>query len=329
MNSKAVAFLRPHVFMSGFTAGASGDAIRMVQMNFSNARKAPAKRAFSGMVGRDAPDDVKPQALDFEPPTHFQGHSNERGATFRRRAPDGTKHIEDRAASVSKAVQDITGVSSIAASKNSGISIEQHHVCRPDTPEWIRDDGQLAEFFRRQLEDAGKHGAWELTYGLDRAILVEHYLQNLTDEMIFEDHEEDFRRERDLLGRKQRWTSTVDAVKHRRLRLEAERKALFNPKKWTKNSWRGIVTVSNDSTLWETKYIGIATKRKSSHASGIVEFWGYHNHHEETAEIAADDSFDSWEDLLAMMAKYGITAADVVEDDRKRFSAVTGKWVNY
>ena len=268
------------------------------------------------MVGRDAPADVeKPQAPEFEPPARFQEHAHDH--TLRGRAPVSTDHIHT-GGGISKAVQDVTGVS---VGKNSSIQVEEHHVCRPDTPDWIRDPNQLDEFFSRRFkaggyENAGLNDTWDIEHKLDHAILTEHYLKNYTDELIFDGHKNDFLKERRLLRRSVRWTSSPDAVKQRRLRLEAEREAFFNPKKWTKTSWRGIVAISRDSTLWETKYIGIATKRRKSAASSIVEYWGYHDVHEETAEVVADDIFDSWDDLVAHMAKYGIQPADAVEDKR-------------
>ena len=275
------------------------------------------------MVGRDAPADVeKPQPTELEPSPHFQEHAHER---IRGRRPVGTEHIHV-AGGISTAVQDITGVS-VGTGNNSGIQVEEHHVCRPDTPEWIRDPEQFAAFFRQRLKSQGGYETfgftygldrdkWELTYALDRAILAEHYLKNYTDELIFDGHVESFQKERRNLGHAVRWTSSADALKQRRLRLENEREALFNPKTWTKASWRGIVAISNESTLWETKYIGIATKRKKAKASGIVEYWRYHNTFEETAEVVADDIFNTWNDLAAQMVKYGVQAADVVEDER-------------
>ena len=290
------------------------------------ARK-PAKRAFRSMVGKDAPADVeKPQQpAESEPSPHFQEHAHERGATFRGRIPVGTDHIHT-AGGISKAVQAITGVS---GGKNSGISVEEHHVCRPDTPDWIRDPKQLDEFFSKRLEPQGGSSTWGmthgldfdkhgLTYGLDRAILVEHYLKNYTDKLIFDGNKDSFEKERRLLGRKERWTSSPEAVKQRRLHLENEREAIFNPKKWTKTSWRGIIVISRDSTLWDVKYVGIATRRQKAAASGIVEYWRYHDVHEETAAVVADGIFDSWDELVAHMARYGIEAGDVVEDDRPK-----------
>lgn len=288
--------------------------------------KAPAKRAFRGMVGRDAPADVekpKPQVPEFEPPAHFQEYAHDREISRSRRAPVGTEHIHT-GGGISKAVQDITGVS-VGDGKNSGIQVEEHHVCRPDTPDWIRDSKQLDAFFSERLKAASGYETWGmtygldfnkhgLTYGLDRAILTEHYLKNYTDDLIFDGHKDSFQKERRNLGREVRWTSSADAVKQRRLRLENERESLFNPKKWTKASWRGIIVVSRDSTLWETKYVGIATRSRRCAALKIVDWWGCRNVVEETAEIVADDIFNTWGEIIPWMAKYDIVPEDVVDD---------------
>jgi len=294
------------------------------------ARKAPAKRAFSGMVGRDAPRDVKPKpasddtlsvtSSDF----HFQKEAHDRGSTFRRRDPVGTLHL-NVGGGISKATQDVTGVS-VGDGKNSGLRIEEYGpVCRPDTPDWVRDPAQLDDFFNKRLKVQSGYETWGmtygldfekwgLTYGLDRAILVEHYLKNYTDELIFEGNKGSFQKERRLLGR-ERWTSSVEAVKQRRLRLESEREALYKPKKWTKNSWRGIIIVSRESTMWEIKYIAIATKSRRAAASRIVDYWGYRTKVEETAEIVADEIFDTADDLASWAETYGIASEDVVDDN--------------
>jgi hypothetical protein len=295
----------------------------VVKQTPTRARK-PAKRAFSGMVGRDAPAEVeKPQQpAEIESAPHFQEQAHERGPKFGARAAVGTEHIYTRGG-ISTAVQDITGVS-VGTGKNSGIQVEEHHVCRPDTPDWIRDPKQLDEFFSKRLEAQGgsatwgmTHGLdpdkWGLTYGLDRAILVEHYLKNYTDELIFDGYKDEFQKEPRRLGR-ERWTSSAEAVRQRRFRLESEREAMYNPKRWTKASWRGIVAVSPKSTMWETKYVGIASRSRRISAVNLMDYWNYRDGVGDTAEVVADDIFDTGGELVAWMAKYGIDPDDIGDD---------------
>ena len=145
----------------------------------------PAKRAFSGMVGRDAPAEVeKTDDKKFRhvpiPDQRLQSAQHDPD-NFGAKRPEGTKHIPHGAKGFSKVVQDITGVTS-GDLKNSGIStFDTGGVSRADTPAWIRDPKMLDEFFLRRW-DIG-YGA-KITGALDRLILEDYYLSNHTDELF-------------------------------------------------------------------------------------------------------------------------------------------------
>ena len=116
----------------------------------------PAKRAFSGMVGRDAPAEVeKTDDKKFRhvpiPDQRLQSAQHDPD-NFGAKRPEGTKHIPHGAKGFSKVVQDITGVTS-GDLKNSGIStFDTGAVSRADTPAWIRDPKMLDEFFLRRWD---------------------------------------------------------------------------------------------------------------------------------------------------------------------------------
>src|ERR1700691_4807043 len=123
-------------------------------MNFSNARKAPTKRAFSGMVGREAPaegpSDDKARYVPISE-QRFQSTQHDPD-NFRASRPAGTRHIQHAKTGFAKVVQDITGVNS-GELKNVGLTVFQAGVVsRVDTPDWIKDPKLIDEYFERRLE---------------------------------------------------------------------------------------------------------------------------------------------------------------------------------
>jgi hypothetical protein len=255
----------------------------------SHARKAPVKRAFCGMVGRDVSADVVLEQKELRyAPTSDQRFDEHQFA--------GRKDL-------TKALQ---GVTVFRIEKTADVS-------RADTPDWIRNPKLLDEYFERRSD---LKSGFKITRALDRFILEDYFLFNHTDEIIFETHESSFDEERQVLGRKSRWTSSPDAVKHRRERLLRDRERFYEPPKiWTSSSWRGIL-VSTASGEWGAIELhGIATQKRKRKASRIADFYGLHGRFWEPAEIIADAIFDDRAALDSWAADHGIALDDVIVDD--------------
>jgi hypothetical protein len=279
------------------------------------------------MVGRDTPeaDEEKPR---FVPESELRFQSAQHDAEkFPAKRPVGTQHIGKKSTGFARVVQDTTGVTS-GEMANIGLSVFQAGITsRLDTPEWVRDPKQLDEFFSKRLKAQGgsetwgmTHGldfdTWSLTYGLDRLILQDYFLANHTDEQIFEEHEKRFAEERRALDHKLRWTSSADAVKHRRERLLRDRARFYEPPKvWTQHSWRGIL-VSTASGEWGALQLhGIATNKRRRKASKIADWCGLRGRFREPAEILADTIFDDRAALESWMTDQGIPLDDIIIED--------------
>jgi hypothetical protein len=290
----------------------------MVQMNFSNARKAPAKRAFSGMVGREAPADPKSSddKARYVPASEQRFQSTHHDPdNFRASQPVATRHIQHAKTGFAKVVQDITGVNS-GELKNVGLSVFQAgSVSRTDTPDWIKDPSLIDEYFERRLQQK-THGEFLISRELDRLILTDYFLSNHTDEIIFRDHETNFKKERRKLGRVERWTSSPDAVKHRRDRLLRDRERLYEPPKpWTRSSWRGILASTPSGEWGAPELHGIATQKRKRKASKIADYYGLVGRFQEPAEIIAEPVFEDRPALDSWMTEHGIALDDIITDD--------------
>jgi hypothetical protein len=267
------------------------------------------------MVGRDAPADVEKTDDKFRHVTlseqRFQSAQHDHSIG---RKPEGTKHIPRQGTKISEAVQNITGVS-VGDLENLGITVQAHNITRPDVPDWVRDPKMLDDYFLRR---------WDIGYGskitgaLDRFILEDYYLSNHTDKIIFQEHESSFEEERRVLGRKDRWTSSPDAVKHRREKLLRDRERFYEPPKpWTRSSWRGIL-LSTASGEWGALQLhGIATQKRKRKAAKIADFYGLHGRFWEPAEIIADIEFEDRPALDSWMTDHDIPLDDVTIDDLK------------
>ena len=289
--------------------GATDEAISTITI--SNARK-PKPSSWAEVMGGKKPKwNSRPVRNSDLHTQKVRGDRSLRGG-----APEGTNHLPSAQGSISEVVQDITGTSAME-SKNPGIYIFQAGtVSRLEIPDWVRDDKLIDGYFNLRWEVDVVDEELPLTRALDRLILKEYFLENHTDEMIFEDHKKDFRRERRALGREERWTSSPDAVKHRRDRMLREYKQIFDPqKKWTPTSLRGIIVKSRESTLWETKYIGIVTDKRRRSTAKIVDDMGYYNAFEEPAEVAAEGIFNNRQDLEQWMADHGLRPEDIEADN--------------
>ncbi|MHB8485518.1 MAG: hypothetical protein ACYDCM_07295 [Candidatus Acidiferrales bacterium] len=235
-------------------------------------------------------------------------------------APDGTDHISS-ASGFSRIVQDATGFDKYEAT-NAGITfIDTGDVSRKVelTPKWIRDL-KIHEFIQRRMvkavqldrQDIAK--AWDAGQALDYEILFEFYIGRHSDEQIFQDHEDDFQKERKLLGHNIRWTSSPVAVKHRRERLLRERDALYGVKSkpWTSASWRGVIVsyiASNEDGTRERRTAGFAT-RKRSEALKLAERFGYTGRfYGDRADLIEEEVFDSLDALKAWMQKHDLKEA--------------------
>jgi hypothetical protein len=271
------------------------------------------------MVGREVPAEVaKPadEKVRFIPASEQRFQSAQHDAdNFGAKRPVGTQHIPHGATGFSKVVQDITGVTA-GDLKNSGIStFDTGEVLRADTPNWIRDPKMLDEYFERRSD---LRSGFKITRALDRFILEDYFLSNHTDEIIFQEHESSFDEERRVLGRKSRWTSSQDAVKHRRERLLRDRERFYEPPKtWTRSSWRGIL-VSTASGEWGAIELhGIVTTKRKRKASKIADYYGLVGRFQEPPEIIADAVFDDSLAVDLWMSDHGIARDEVIIDDRK------------
>jgi hypothetical protein len=99
-------------------------------------------------------------------------------------------------------------------------SVERLKRSRPrrNTPWWFPSKYRLLVLNRSKYVHA--------TVCLDAAILWHYYIENRSDAEIFQDLKDQLRTE--ILGRS-RWTSSINALKNRRLRLVSEGDALFGP----------------------------------------------------------------------------------------------------
>jgi hypothetical protein len=123
---------------------------------------------------------------------------------------------------------------------------------RPETPDWLKTR-DLISFIINRLNEEERHNLLHHKIArwaaVDYVILVEYYLRYTTDEEIFEKYNSHLQAEAEG---KRRWTSSVNALKNRRLRLVKEGDAMFG-KKWSplKGHWSSsddaveFVTVSH------------------------------------------------------------------------------------
>jgi hypothetical protein len=233
--------------------------------------------------------------------------------------------------------------------------IDTGSVSRRDTPEWIKDEKSFDEFFDArdrktvQISNEDIIYSWEVGRELDRLILKDYYFGRRSDKQIFEDYQKLFELERhrkidcadfkklfegktlsDLvfelnskgIPRKGRWTISADAVKHRRMRLLREWDALLGTRKaWAENSWRGIIVkhmTYNADGQWYESLGGIATKKQKTKALIVAEDSGYTGRWEgDLADLVAEETFDSWDALVAWMAEHGLQSRDKASKERR------------
>jgi hypothetical protein len=118
---------------------------------------------------------------------------------------------------------------------------------RPESPAWVKAKDLLVTFIKswlgtRECQDLEQEKV-PLWAALDYVILTEYYLQYSTDEDIYEKYEHRLREE---AGGKKRWTSSVNALKNRRLRLVKEGNAMFRANGPIEEADRAQETDRND-----------------------------------------------------------------------------------
>jgi len=287
-------------------------------------------------------DNKNPALKDTVPDSdrRFQTYAND-PALGGGSAPEGTDHIPGAAGNASRVTQDMGG-----SEENIGWStFDTGSVSRRDTPEWIKDEKSFDEFFEArdrktvQISNEDIIYSWEVGRELDRLILKDYYFGRRSDKQIFEDYKNLFELERhrkieradfkelfkgktlfdlvfDLdskgIPKRGRWTVSADAVKHRRMRLLREWDALLGTRKvWVaEKSWRGIIVkhmTYNADGQWYESLGGIATKKQKAKALIVAEDSGYTGRWEgDLADLVAEETFDSWEALVAWMAKFDL-----------------------
>jgi hypothetical protein len=216
--------------------------------------RAPRKRAFIGLVGRNSSEDVLPP-LPSQPPPSLEQFDPERSyretlVRFQQhafdpklRGVDPRKAYDKRWDSLSSELKP-TGPSSREGdpyktsqinSDDPGLGLRmvvmREEGMRLRIPWWIEDDHAFEEFLLHLVNQDKPDDEYRVlkgrelrqAAGLDFNILYEFYFSGREDYEIFDMHEEEFKREK---GR-QRITSSIDAVKKRRQRLVETGNAMF------------------------------------------------------------------------------------------------------
>jgi hypothetical protein len=105
-------------------------------------------------------------------------------------------------------------------------TVTNYESSRHDFPDWVKSD--LVSFIINRLDTRERNDLLRrkvpLWAALDHAILVEYYLLYTPDEEILDKYR--FCLQSEAAGKK-RWTSSVNALKNRRLRLVKEGNAMF------------------------------------------------------------------------------------------------------
>lgn len=306
----------------------------ILTVTIERARK-PKSRTWADLIrdnkNRAQKDPVRDSDLRFE--SHVNDPRFSRGAS-----PEGTDHIPGAAGSASRITQDMGG-----SDENIGWSvIDTGSTNRRDMPEWIKGEKSFDEFFaardRKAVQISNDYviHSWEVGRELDRLILRDYYFGRRSDKQIFEDYKNLFELERhrkvdcadfkelfegkalvELLSElnkgfpEGRWTSSADAVKHRRVRLLRERDALLGTRRtWTEISWRGIVVkymARNADGQWCETIGGIATKRQKTKAVLLAEDFGYTGRFAgDLAELVEERIFNEWDELVLWMGDHGL-----------------------
>jgi hypothetical protein len=200
-------------------------------------RKKPRQRAFTGLVGRDSPDDFSARSEPaarlppFDPErdyadalVRFQEYAFDPGlrGIDPKTAYDGDGKSSSKPKGPTSASGDPDGNDKRVPAGLSVITIKAE-TPRQRIPWWIRDETVFNEFLLSLINDAVAENEVHIltgrelrdAAGLDYKILYEFYFAAQEDEQIFERHKEDFKKE---TGR-QRRTSSIAAVKKRRQRL--------------------------------------------------------------------------------------------------------------
>ena len=275
----------------------------------------------------------------------FESHVND-PRFGRGTSPEGTDHIPGAAGNISRVTQDIGGSDENIGWSIIDTGSTNRKDTPDWIKDQKLFDEFFAARDRKAVQIANDYiiHSWEVGRALDRLILQEYYLGRRSDGQIVDAYKNLFELERhrkivavsersnqdtdceefsegkplinlvsDLNNKaipRERWTKSADAVKHRRMRLLRERDALFGTQVWTDNSWRGIIVKymrRNADGQWCEALGGVATKNKRKNALLVAEDAGYTGRWEgELADLDLDETFDSWEAVVAWMNKHDL-----------------------